>query len=132
MPISTPIRTSSCGRAAKAKNTLQILSTPTSVAVEEVAKARETANPPMFVGLSAATIHPLTELFDKLRKATKVKLLLKGIETVRLWPWGRAVGIGRPYVWGLTAFGQDGIERVIDILRVELQAHHAPVRSDVM
>jgi isopentenyl diphosphate isomerase/L-lactate dehydrogenase-like FMN-dependent dehydrogenase len=32
----------------------------------------------------------------------------------------RAVGIGRPYVWGLTAFGQDGIERVLDILRAEL------------
>ena len=32
----------------------------------------------------------------------------------------RAVGIGRPYVWGLTAFGQDGVERVLDILRGEL------------
>jgi isopentenyl diphosphate isomerase/L-lactate dehydrogenase-like FMN-dependent dehydrogenase len=33
----------------------------------------------------------------------------------------RAVGIGRPYVWGLAAFGQDGVERVLDILRAELQ-----------
>jgi 4-hydroxymandelate oxidase len=33
----------------------------------------------------------------------------------------RAVGIGRPYVWGLAAFGQAGVERVLDILRVELQ-----------
>jgi isopentenyl diphosphate isomerase/L-lactate dehydrogenase-like FMN-dependent dehydrogenase len=32
----------------------------------------------------------------------------------------RAVGIGRPYVWGLSAFGQDGVERVLDILRAEL------------
>jgi len=32
----------------------------------------------------------------------------------------RAVGIGRPYVWGLAAFGQEGVERVIDILRAEL------------
>jgi isopentenyl diphosphate isomerase/L-lactate dehydrogenase-like FMN-dependent dehydrogenase len=32
----------------------------------------------------------------------------------------RAVGIGRPYVWGLAAYGQDGVERVIDILRAEL------------
>jgi isopentenyl diphosphate isomerase/L-lactate dehydrogenase-like FMN-dependent dehydrogenase len=240
------------GRAAKVKNTLQILSTQTSVAVEEVAKARGTApwyqlympakwedgeklvkrvqdagcpaiawtidnlagrnletaerfrrldtrecmschstpnggraNPPMFAGLSAATINPLTatwELFDKLRKATKVKLLLKGVETAEdakmarergvdglivsnhggratedlrptietlpevidavsnqipvlvdggvrrgsdafkaLAMGARAVGVGRPYVWGLTAFGQDGIERVIDILRAELQ-----------
>ena len=33
----------------------------------------------------------------------------------------RAVGVGRPYVWGLTAFGQEGVERVLDILRAELQ-----------
>ncbi len=33
----------------------------------------------------------------------------------------RAVGIGRPYVYGLTAFGQEGVERAIDILRGELQ-----------
>jgi isopentenyl diphosphate isomerase/L-lactate dehydrogenase-like FMN-dependent dehydrogenase len=32
-----------------------------------------------------------------------------------------AVGIGRPYVWALSAFGQQGVERVIDILRAELQ-----------
>ena len=33
----------------------------------------------------------------------------------------RAVGIGRPYIWGLSAFGQKGVERVLDILRAELQ-----------
>jgi isopentenyl diphosphate isomerase/L-lactate dehydrogenase-like FMN-dependent dehydrogenase len=33
----------------------------------------------------------------------------------------RAVGIGRPYVWALSAFGQQGVERVIDLLRAELQ-----------
>ena len=32
-----------------------------------------------------------------------------------------AVGIGRPYVWGLAAFGQEGVERVLDILRTELE-----------
>ena len=32
----------------------------------------------------------------------------------------RAVCIGRPYVWGLGAFGQPGVERVLDILRGEL------------
>lgn len=31
------------------------------------------------------------------------------------------VGIGRPYVWGLAAFGQDGVERVLDILDAELR-----------
>ena len=33
----------------------------------------------------------------------------------------RAVCIGRPYVWGLAAFGQVGVERVLDILRRELE-----------
>jgi isopentenyl diphosphate isomerase/L-lactate dehydrogenase-like FMN-dependent dehydrogenase len=31
------------------------------------------------------------------------------------------VGIGRPQVWGLAAFGQPGVEAVIDILTRELQ-----------
>jgi len=31
-----------------------------------------------------------------------------------------AVGVGRPYIWGLAAFGQEGVEAVLDILRAEL------------
>ena len=31
-----------------------------------------------------------------------------------------AVGIGRPYMWGLASFGQAGVETVLDILRNEL------------
>ncbi len=31
-----------------------------------------------------------------------------------------AVGIGRPYVWGLGAFGQAGVERALDLLNREL------------
>jgi isopentenyl diphosphate isomerase/L-lactate dehydrogenase-like FMN-dependent dehydrogenase len=30
------------------------------------------------------------------------------------------VGIGRPYIWGLASFGQEGVERVLDILQSEL------------
>jgi 4-hydroxymandelate oxidase len=33
-----------------------------------------------------------------------------------------AVGIGRPQAWGLAAFGQSGVERVIDIYNEELAA----------
>ena len=33
----------------------------------------------------------------------------------------RAVCIGRPYLWGLGAFGQAGVERVFAILRAELR-----------
>ena len=32
-----------------------------------------------------------------------------------------AVAIGRPYLWGLGAFGQPGVERVLQILRAELR-----------
>jgi isopentenyl diphosphate isomerase/L-lactate dehydrogenase-like FMN-dependent dehydrogenase len=32
-----------------------------------------------------------------------------------------AVAIGRPYVWGLGAFGQAGVERVLEILRAEFR-----------
>jgi isopentenyl diphosphate isomerase/L-lactate dehydrogenase-like FMN-dependent dehydrogenase len=31
------------------------------------------------------------------------------------------VGVGRPYIWGLAAFGQEGVETVMTILRRELQ-----------
>ncbi len=31
------------------------------------------------------------------------------------------VGIGRPYIWGLSGFGQPGVERVLDILDAELR-----------
>jgi isopentenyl diphosphate isomerase/L-lactate dehydrogenase-like FMN-dependent dehydrogenase len=33
-----------------------------------------------------------------------------------------AVGIGRPHIWALSAFGQEGVETVVAILRRELQA----------
>lgn len=31
-----------------------------------------------------------------------------------------AIGIGRPYIWGLGAFGQAGVERVIEMMEAEL------------
>ena len=33
-----------------------------------------------------------------------------------------AVGIGRPYLWGLAAFGRRGVARVVELLRAELAA----------
>jgi len=33
-----------------------------------------------------------------------------------------AVCIGRPYIWGLGAFGQSGVERVLELLRTETYA----------
>ena len=31
------------------------------------------------------------------------------------------VGIGRTYLWGLAAFGQEGVERVLKLLKLELR-----------
>jgi isopentenyl diphosphate isomerase/L-lactate dehydrogenase-like FMN-dependent dehydrogenase len=39
----------------------------------------------------------------------------------------RAVCIGRPYLWGLGAFGQPGVERVLTILRAETRAAMAQI-----
>jgi isopentenyl diphosphate isomerase/L-lactate dehydrogenase-like FMN-dependent dehydrogenase len=33
-----------------------------------------------------------------------------------------AIGIGRPYLWGLAAFGRRGVARVVELLRAELGA----------
>ena len=33
----------------------------------------------------------------------------------------KGVCIGRPYIWALSAFGQPGVERIIDMLRLELE-----------
>ena len=33
-----------------------------------------------------------------------------------------AVWVGRPYLWGLGAFGQPGVERVLELMRLELRA----------
>ena len=32
-----------------------------------------------------------------------------------------AVGIGRPHIWGLATFGQQVVERVLDIINAELR-----------
>jgi len=34
----------------------------------------------------------------------------------------KGVAIGRPYLWGLGAFGQAGVERVLELLRIETRA----------
>jgi 4-hydroxymandelate oxidase len=47
----------------------------------------------------------------------------RGSDIVKALAMGaRGVCIGRPYLWGLGAFGQAGVERVLDLLRLELRA----------
>jgi 4-hydroxymandelate oxidase len=47
----------------------------------------------------------------------------RGTDIVKALALGaQAICIGRPYLWGLGAFGQAGVERVLELLRTELQA----------
>jgi len=47
----------------------------------------------------------------------------RGTDAVKALAMGAAaVGIGRPYLWGLGAFGQEGVERVLEIARTETRA----------
>jgi 4-hydroxymandelate oxidase len=47
----------------------------------------------------------------------------RGTDVVKALAMGaHAVGIGRPYIWGLGAFGQEGVERVLELLRIETRA----------
>jgi 4-hydroxymandelate oxidase len=47
----------------------------------------------------------------------------RGTDVVKALSMGAtAVGIGRPYIWGLGAFGEAGVERVLELMRVETYA----------
>jgi isopentenyl diphosphate isomerase/L-lactate dehydrogenase-like FMN-dependent dehydrogenase len=47
----------------------------------------------------------------------------RGTDIIKALALGaRAVCIGRPYLWGLGAFGQPGVERVLDLLHQETRA----------
>ena len=47
----------------------------------------------------------------------------RGTDAVNALAMGaQAVGVGRPYLWGLGAFGQEGVEGVLEIARTETRA----------
>lgn len=46
----------------------------------------------------------------------------RGTDIIKALAMGAdAIAIGRPYLWGLGAFGQEGVETVLDILKRELE-----------
>jgi 4-hydroxymandelate oxidase len=71
-----------------------------------------------------ATIDCLPEVVEAVRGRVPVFLdggVRHGTDIYKALASGaRGVGIGRPYIWGLSAFGQEGVERVLEILRAEL------------
>jgi len=72
-----------------------------------------------------STIDSLTEVVDAVGSQIPVLVdggFRRGTDIYKALALGaRAVGVGRPYIFGLTAFGQEGVERVIDMLRAELR-----------
>ena len=71
------------------------------------------------------TIESLAEVVDAVQGRVPVMIdsgFRRGTDIFKALALGaKAVGIGRPYVWGLGAFGQPGVEKVLDILRAETQ-----------
>jgi isopentenyl diphosphate isomerase/L-lactate dehydrogenase-like FMN-dependent dehydrogenase len=73
-----------------------------------------------------ATIDALTDILEA--AGGRMPILIdsgfrRGTDIVKALALGaRAVCIGRPYLWGLGAFGQAGVERVLEILRGETRA----------
>jgi isopentenyl diphosphate isomerase/L-lactate dehydrogenase-like FMN-dependent dehydrogenase len=69
------------------------------------------------------TIECLPEVVDGVAGRIPVMVdggIRRGTDVYKALAFGaRAVGIGRPYIWGLSAFGQAGVEKVIDILNGE-------------
>jgi 4-hydroxymandelate oxidase len=86
-----------------------------------------------------ATIEVLPEIVEAV--AGRMPVLVdsgfrRGSDIVKALAIGaKAVCVGRPYLWGLGAFGEPGVERVLAILRAEtryaMQQLGAPSLSDV-
>ena len=72
-----------------------------------------------------ATIDSLPEVVDAIGGRIPVLVdggFRRGTDIFKALAIGAdAICIGRPYLWGLSAFGQDGVESVLDILNRELE-----------
>ena len=72
-----------------------------------------------------STIEALPEIVNEVRGRIPVFLdggVRRGTDVFKALALGaKAVGIGRPFLWGLGAFGQAGVERVLEILQGELR-----------
>jgi isopentenyl diphosphate isomerase/L-lactate dehydrogenase-like FMN-dependent dehydrogenase len=73
-----------------------------------------------------STIDALPEMLDAVGGRMPVLVdsgFRRGTDIAKALAMGaQGVCVGRPYVWGLGAFGQPGVERVLELLRTELHA----------
>jgi len=72
-----------------------------------------------------ATVESLPEVLKGVNGRIPVLMdggIRRGTDAFKALALGAAaVGIGRPYAWGLASFGQAGVERALDILNLELR-----------
>ena len=72
-----------------------------------------------------ATIDALPEVAAAVRGRVPVMIdsgVRRGADVFKALALGAdAVGVGRPYVWGLGAFGEDGVDKVIDLIMTEFR-----------
>jgi 4-hydroxymandelate oxidase len=77
------------------------------------------------------SIECLPEIVDAVKGRVPVFFdsgVRRGTDVVKALALGAtAIGIGRPYLWGLGAFGQAGVERVLAILRAETRGAMAHI-----
>ena len=70
-----------------------------------------------------STIDALPEIVDAVGGRMPILVdsgFRRGTDIVKALAMGaQGVCIGRPYIWGLGAFGQPGVERVLELLRIE-------------
>jgi isopentenyl diphosphate isomerase/L-lactate dehydrogenase-like FMN-dependent dehydrogenase len=79
-------------------------------------------------GRAAETLRPTIDIVPEVVDAVSNQIpvlvdggVRRGSDVFKALAYGaRAVGIGRPYTWGLATYGQEGVERVLEILNAEL------------
>ena len=76
-------------------------------------------------GSGRATINALPEMAEAVDGRVPIIMdggVRRGTDVFKALARGAtAVAVGRPYLWGLGAFGQAGVERVLEILQNELE-----------
>jgi isopentenyl diphosphate isomerase/L-lactate dehydrogenase-like FMN-dependent dehydrogenase len=77
------------------------------------------------LGSAMASIDALPDVVQAVGGKLTVLLdggVRRGTDVVKALALGAtAIQIGRPYLWGLAAFGQEGVQRVVELLRAELK-----------